>query len=175
MRENKYIESVGIFECITEKPEAGWFGESKEKATPFIRIRVRVLEGPYEGQVAIWQGWLTERALEHTDARLKEVFGFDGDWAALHAGKTTLAGKRCSVTTEFANYEKNGKTKTITKVKYLNPPGGRASKPMEEAKVQSLLAKLTSQAKDVARRTEPSWPTAGSDPKGSGPDDDVPF
>jgi hypothetical protein len=168
-----YISTVGTFECIVQKPEAGWFGESKEKKTPFIRIPVKVIEGPYAGQRATYSAWLTDAIFDKTIARLAEVFGFDGDLTALHTGKITFAGMKCSITTEAETYE--GKTKI--KVAWLNRPGGSTPKPMEETKVQSILTKLTARGKAIAKAAKAAAgitvaPTA---PAPAAPDDDVPF
>lgn len=143
-----YLNVVGSFEAVVETPEAGWFGEKGENNTPFIRIPVVVSEdGPEKGCVAVWYGWLSEKAIDNTIATLAKVFNFNGDLAALHQGKVTLVGMQCNITTEKETYE--GKERT--KVAWLNPPGGGEAKPMEEVKVKSLLAKLNSRSKAIAK------------------------
>ena len=143
----KYINSEGSFECVVTEPSAGWIGESEEKGTPFIRVPIQVTgDGPEKGAGAVWQGWLSNAAFENTIKRLVEVFGFNGDLASLATGKQTLTGKPCSITTEFETYE--GKKRC--KIKWLNAPGGGAAKPMEQRKLDALLARLTPQAMAIA-------------------------
>lgn len=166
----QYINTVGTFECIVEKPEAGWFAESKEKKTQYLRIPVKVIEGPCAGQRGIWNGWLSDAAFDNTIARLTQVFGFNGDLTALHEGRVTLAGKRCSVSTESETY--NGKPRV--KVQWLNEPGGGGPKPLEETKVNALLSKLTARAKAIAKATKVAAPATPA-PTPTASDDDVPF
>lgn len=167
-KDTEHLSEAGSFEVTVQEPTAGWFGESGEKQTPYIRLPLLTDDGKF----IAWYGWLSERATDNTVARLAEAFGFDGDFNALYKGKTTLAGKRCNITTEMEEY--NGKTRC--KVAFLNPSGGSAPKPMEEAKVLSLLAKVTPRAKAVAKATpkptpQPPAPVAPTPPV----DDDVPF
>lgn len=172
----KYINSEGSFDCIVNEPTAGWFGESGQKETPFIRVPVVVTdEGPEKGSGAVWQGWLSAGAFENTVKRLTEVFGFNGDLAGLATGRQTFAGKPCSITTEFEDYE--GKRRC--KIKWLNAPGGgESAKPMEQRKLDALLARLTPQAIKVAKMAG-NGVAAGAaaaekaiEPRG---EDDVPF
>jgi hypothetical protein len=174
--QQQYIQTVGTFECIVEKPEAGWFGESREKGTPFARIPLKVVEGPCAGQRIVWSGWLSEGACDGTSESLATVFGFDGDWDALHAGKITFTGQRCSVTTEAETYQ--GKQRI--KAKWLNAVGGGGPKPMEESKVKSLLSKLTPRSKAVAKAAKAAAgvttaPATSEPAPTAAPDDDVPF
>lgn len=161
----KYINSEGSFDCIVTEPSAGWIGESEEKETPFVRIPVVVTDdGQEKGAGAVWQGWLSQGAFDNTIKRLVEVFGFNGDLASLATGKQTFKDKPCSITTEFEEY--NGKKRC--KVKWLNALGGGAqSKPMEQRKLDALLARLTPQAIKVAKMASsepaPSLPLDESD------------
>lgn len=146
--QKNYLKSVGSFNCVVEAPEAGWFGEKGDNNTPFIRIPIAVTEdGPDKGCIAVWYGWLSEKALDNTIARLKEVFNFNGDLIALHEGKVTLTGMECNITTEEETFE--GKARI--KVAWLNPPGGGGAKPMDHNKVVSLLSKLNSRSKAIAK------------------------
>lgn len=170
-----YLQTVGQFECVVETPEAGWFGEKGDNNTPFIRIPVAVVEdGPEKGCVAVWYGWLSDKAIDNTIATLAKVFNFNGDLQALYSGKMTLAGMQCNITTEKETYE--GKERT--KVAWLNPPGGGGAKPMEETKVKSLLAKLNSRSKAIAKAqgapsnpVKPARAAVQSEPA----EDDTPF
>lgn len=185
----EYLDLAGSFECVVEPPgEAGWFGESGEKATPYIRIPLRVSDGPYRGKVHVWQGWLSDAAFDNTIRRLKEVFGFNGDLNSLYDGRQTLAGKPCNISTEMETY--NGKLRC--KVAWLNPPGGGGgAKPMDQAKLSSLLGRLSGRAKAVAataqskaseaqasvRQAASSASAPGALPMAAGQheEDDVPF
>jgi hypothetical protein len=184
-----YLDEVGKFECVVVQPEGGWFGESKKKGTPFIRVPVSVTEaGSCFGHIAIWQGWLSDACFDRTIARLKKVFGFNGDLSALNSGSVTLVGLPCNIETGDEEFE--GEVKL--RVKWLNPPGGGGVAKMDEGKVNSLLSRLTSRAKAIAKSTPGATPaskdsttptattppTASSTPASDGPppeEDDVPF
>ncbi len=166
----KHINSEGSFDCIVTMPTAGWIGESEEKQTPFIRIPVQVTDdGVEKGAGAVWQGWLSQGAFDKTIKRLVEVFGFNGDLAALATGHQTFVGQPCAITTVFEEY--NGKKRC--KVQWLNAIGG-GTKPMEQSKLEALLARLTPEAIKVAKMAgkEPN-PNAVTDTD-SAPDS-VPF
>lgn len=142
-----YLNTEGSFLCRVNRPDNGWFGESKEKATPFIRVPLTVTEDcPEKDQVIVWQGWLSAAAFENTIARLAEVFGFDGDLPALHLEKQTLAGLPCRITTHIEVF--HGKARC--RVKWLNSVTGK-SKPMDTEKISALLAGLTENAKSIAK------------------------
>lgn len=171
----QYLNAAGSFECEVVEPENGWFGESGEKQTPYIRIPVVVLDGENKGRSAVWQGWLSPKAFDNTIARISEIFTWDGDLANLHLQKTTLAGQRCNIQTEMQEY--NGKT--MCKVAWLNPPGGGKAKPMDAEKVAGLLKQLNAKSKAIAKNTKHvASPSPNTAPPESAPppaDDDVPF
>jgi hypothetical protein len=186
MDHDKYLQVAGSFECIVEKPQAGWFGETGDRKTPFIRIPCRVTEGPQKGKRITFSGWISEAALDNTVAALTKTFGFDGDLYSLHIGKITLAGMPCNITTEVETYQGRPRCKA----KWLNPPGRGGAKPMDEAKVNSILKSLLSRSKAVAKATReeaaksnsslPSMTTAmaSSETAPNSPDEggeDVPF
>lgn len=188
MSNSKYIEEAGSYECIVARPEAGWFGEQGEKATPFIRVPLICTQpGSAHNKLAVWKGWLSDAAFDATIVRLKEVFGFDGDLAALEDGSKTIVGLPCNITTEIETY----KGKELCKVAWLNPPGGGGPKAMDAGKVKSLLSRLTAKGKAIAKSVQgpppanptPSPNTSSSTPTSTatsetgspGSDDDVPF
>jgi hypothetical protein len=142
----EYLNKEGQFDCTVTLPTAGWIGEQGDRQTPFIRIPVVVSEGTEVGKGAVWQGWLSNNAFEGTIKRLAEVFGFNGDLASLATGKTTLAGKACSIITEFEEYE--GKRRL--KIKWLNAHGGGGAKPMDLNRLNALLGALNKRAMAVA-------------------------
>lgn len=154
-----YLNSVGSFEVVVDDPGlGGWFGESKEKQTPFIRIPLTVADGPCKGQSIIYNGWLSEGAFENTVTTLKKVFGFDGELRHLYDKTVTFVGMPANITTEIETFE----SKPRCKVKWLNPPGGGGSgfKPMEEAKLGALLKKLAPKAKAIAKTIPATAPAA---------------
>jgi len=158
-----YLNTVGSFECVVDPPDAGWIAESKEKQTPYVRIPIRVTEGPCKGHIAVVNLWLSNGAFDNTIKRMAEVFQFDGDLAALHLGKQTLAGKPCNIETEMETYE--GKDRL--KVKWLNPPGGGGAQPMDEAKVASILLSLNAKAKAIAKATNTAAKSGATAPRKS--------
>ena len=180
---DKYLNTIGSFECVVNKPEAGWFGESKEKKTPFVRLPLTVREGEHKGKITVWSGWLSEAAFDNTIAALSVAFkAWDGDINSIDKG--ALVGLPCSITMEAEEYE--GKTRF--KAKWLNPPGGGAPKEMEPEKRISLLAKLAPRGRAIAKdaRAKAAAETAGKPISSSAPantaaattepeDDDVPF
>lgn len=174
----QYLNMAGSFECVVETPEAGWFGESEQKKTPFIRVPLRVTEGECAGQVIPWYGWLSDKAVDNTTKRLAEAFGFDGDYNALHTGKTTLVGGACNIETEMESYtDSSGNLKDRCKVKWLNPAGGGGAKPLDAAKVQSIVSRISARSKAVAKAAKAAAPVAvAPKPVGTSPEgDDVPF
>lgn len=175
------IDIAGQFNCVVEQPESGWFGETSEKKTPYIRIPVIITEeGKHKGKVGVWQGWLSDAAFDNTIARLATVFGFNGDLQALHEGKVTLAEMPCNITTEEEEYD--GKKRI--RIAWLNEHGGGGAKPMDTEKVSSLIKKLNSRSKAIAKEAMTSAAKEGKKPKDpqkaaeapqSDPSDDVPF
>jgi hypothetical protein len=143
----QYVNVAGSFECVVLKPEAGWFGEASEKQTPFVRIIGRVIEGPEAGHLITYRAWLSDKALDSTIGALALALKWDGDLYALHTGRTTLEGRLCNIVTEMETYN----NKLRCNAKWINPPGGGAIRPLETAKVESMLAKLSARCKAVAK------------------------
>lgn len=170
----KYLSTAGTFEGVVADPgEGGWFQEMGEKSTPCIRIPVVVVEDGFE-KTAIWRGWLTEKAMDNTIRTLAKVFGFNGDLDALANGKESFAGKPCQIVTEIETYE--GKDRL--RIKWINPAGASAPT-MDAEKVQSIISKLTSRAKAVAKAelAEQGKPVASAKPapKKDVEKDDIPY
>lgn len=177
---SQYLDQVGIFECVVEKPQEGWFGESKEKKTPFIRLPLRVTDGLQAGQRITCELYLTDKTQDATFKRLTEVFGWDGDVNRMDF----FAGLPCNIETHAEDY----KGKRRVKVKWLNAPGGRKVEPMAEAKVKSLTATIAARAKAISSHTKAAMKAAGTPvptatrieppttaPASQTPEDDVPF
>lgn len=171
---DKYISKVGEFVCQVDNPgEAGWFGESKEKGTPFIRLPLTVLdEGDQKGKIITWQGWLSDAAFDNTVMALAKAFPeWDGSLEALlPEGSFSFQGLQCSIVVESEEYE----GKTYFKVKWLNSiNGGGSARPLAAEKLKSLISKngRKSQALVNAARSQAgvaSTPRASGVPAGSG-------
>ncbi len=107
------------------------FGES-ETGTPFVELSFENAEGE---RINGWV-YLSEKAFERAVKTLRDAFGFDGNFETLPAQVT---GKRCSITTEFDEYD--GKERL--KVKWINALR-RPVKPI--AGGVDFLKRLTAQA-----------------------------
>ncbi|HWL51328.1 MAG TPA: hypothetical protein VNQ90_02775 [Chthoniobacteraceae bacterium] len=171
---SKYIDAVGSFRCRVVEPEAGWLGET-EKGTPFIRIPLTVSdeESDQNGNTIIYQAYLSDAAIDRTVKDLTEVFGWDGDLQALVSGNATFTDMECVIVTESETYE--GKERI--RVKFLNSIHRTAPK-LDQAKVNSLLAKLNSRTKAVAKAaggSSPAKPAAKAPPKPAPEKVDAPF
>lgn len=168
----------GKFNCIVLAPVNGWFGEAGQNNTPFIRIPLRVTDpGECHGEIIDFAGWLSDRALEKTIARVAEVFDWDGDLEALADLLDTgpFVGKACSIVTEEEHH--NGDKRV--KIKWLNRAG---PPPMERNAAMSLAQRLNARAKAAAGgqpapappiRSAPPRPPA--DPDLDAAPDDIPF
>jgi hypothetical protein len=168
----EYLNVAGTFEGMAGNPSGGWLQRSKEKKTPFICIPVKVTGGEHSGRWVIYKGWLSDKALDATIKTLVDVFGFNGDLNALHAGTISFEGKRCQITTEIEEYE----GKAMAKVRWLNPANHvHAAPKLEESDAKGLLAHLTARAKKAAllAGAAPSATPPVSEPPPK--DDDIPF
>ncbi|HWL53842.1 MAG TPA: hypothetical protein VNQ90_15490 [Chthoniobacteraceae bacterium] len=171
---SKYIDAVGKFRCKVTEPEAGWLGES-EKGTPYIQIPVVVDEegSDQNGNTGVYYAYLSDKTIDRTVKDLNEVFGWDGDLNALAGGQQTFAGMECSIVTESDEYE--GKEKI--KIKFLNSPN-RAAERLSQDKVSSLIARLNSRTKAVAKAAgsaAPAKPAAKTPQKPAPEKVDAPF
>ncbi len=171
----KYLKTVGTFECKVVEPIGGWFQASEKTGSDYVKIPVEVTEGEHKGETAVAALYLTENALDYTTRRLAMVFKFDGNYPALAAGKVTFVDMPCQIETENETYD--GKTRL--KVKWLNPPGGSLPdvKPMDASKLSSLLKKIATKGKAVAKDELSKAPAAPAPKAPAAPEegDDVPF
>lgn len=109
--------------------------ESSKKGTPGVFFLFRTEHDDIEGSL-----WLSENAFEKTVARLREVFGFNGNFETI---PQQIEGKECSITVEM---ETDAKGKEWPRVKWINAPKSATSRPVSG----SLLAQLTARAKGQA-------------------------
>lgn len=150
----RYIDEVGSFRCQVVEPQAGWIGETEEKKTPFIRIPcvVNDPESSQHGREIVHTMWLSDGAVDRTVKDLAEIFGWDGNLEALAAGEG-FTGQECVIVTESEEY--NGKTRI--KSKWINSID-RAPTAMAKEKVASLISKLNSRTKAIAKSAAASAP-----------------
>lgn len=141
-------------------------GESKKKGTPGVFFTFKNDEGTIDGSL-----WLTENTIERSLNNLRECFGFNDDFASV---SEQCVGKQCLITIEE---EADEKGKYWPRFKWLNPMR-TANKPA----AGGLLARLSAQAKGIARPADAPKPNPKVTPKpvpapaaASAADDDRPF
>jgi hypothetical protein len=176
----QYLSEVGSFTCRVIKPTSGWFGESKDKGTPFIRIPLQVEdESDDNGKTIVCERYITDGTIDRLVKDLVETFGWDGDLVALESAEGDevpegFAGQLCSIVTEDEPY--NGASRI--KVKWLNSVDYKP-KQMAADKVKSLLSKFNSRAKAIAKAsgapTAQPKTTARTQPTAPIEDDEIPF
>lgn len=174
--ENRYVSAAGKYLAVVKAPGNGWFGEAGAKASPFIRIPVKIKEdGDQKDREIVWRGYLTAGAFDNTIKTLTKAFGWDGDIEALTEGSVDpFTGKECQVVCEEEEY--NGEARI--KIRWLNSvlPAGEK---LDRDKLKAL-AKLSKKAKSVAKTTledsdEEVWAPAPADKSKPEENDDIPF
>ncbi|HEY5811241.1 MAG TPA: hypothetical protein VIT91_15915 [Chthoniobacterales bacterium] len=181
----QYVDRAGIYVCMVKKPGNGWFGESSQKQTPFIRIPAIVVDNnDQKGREIVWNGWLSDKTFDRTIESLTKAFpDWDGNLETLENESFSFEGYNCEIVVESELYE--GKARC--QAKWLNPVGG-GGKAMDKEKVSSLVSKLGRQAMAVAKATKQAQaasataatPTPRSSyvrnvPDLTPADDDIPF
>ena len=169
-----YINRIGIFRAKVKAPSNGWFGEAGERATPFIRIPLVVCDGSdQDGNEIVWRGWLTEKAEDNTLSTLAKAFPlWDGDIAKLVSGESTPEGVEVQITTDSEEY--NGQSRIVAK--WMNPIGGGGGKKIEPDNLKSLVARLSSKGKAIAKQVRVESGANVAAPAASNlADDDLPY
>ena len=125
---------------VDDAPAAGIdrIGEVRRKAlraglatgTPYLQLSLETEDGEY---TTAWL-YLSEKAFENTTNRLKDAFGFDGDF---ETAVQQVRGKPCSITVEE---DEDDRGKMRLRVAWVNPP--RETKPVADG----FLAKLSAKA-----------------------------
>jgi hypothetical protein len=140
-------------------------GESRTKGTPGVFFKFSNDDGEIDGEL-----YLSGGALERSINTLRSAFGFNDDFSTI---TEQCVGKDCVITTEIENY----KGKDRTRVQWINPLR-TANKPA----AGNLLARLSAQAKGIARPAEAPKPNPKVTPKPAAPvssvtppDDGMPF
>jgi hypothetical protein len=144
-----YVDKAGKYKARVVAPRNGWFGEAGKNETPFIRVPLVVVGGDQDGREIVWQGWLTDAAFDNTIKSASEAFGWDGDLQALSSGEVSFEGKECEIVCDTETFE--GKPRV--KVKWLNNINGGGGKAMDDGKVSSLIKRLQSKSKAIAKAT----------------------
>ena len=109
------------------------FGQSHKNGTPHLELSLETEQGE---RISAWL-YLSPKAFENTTRRLREAFGFNGDY---ETAVRQVRGKPCSITVEEEETE-DGKRRL--RVAWVNAP--RVVKPVED----SFLAQLTAKARKL--------------------------
>ncbi len=171
----------GKHNCRVAAPSNGWFCESKT-GTPGLRLPLEVTSGECKGTQVEYIAWLSHAALDRSVKTLADVFGWDGNLAALSqlVDSGPFVGRECEITVEDEEY--NGKM--YPKIKWLNKAGGgNSAKPLAKDAVAEMVAKLNATAMKLAAEpkddaTKPAPKSVPKPPKDADLDvdpDSIPF
>jgi len=99
----------GKHTCRVAAPINGWFCESKT-GTAGLRLPLEITGGECNGAHVEYIAWLSHAALDRSVKTLSDVFGWDGNLAALASlvDSGPFVGRECEITVEDEEY--NGKT-----------------------------------------------------------------
>jgi hypothetical protein len=125
------------------------FGQSPKNGTPYLELNLETDAGE---RISAWL-YLSPKAFENTTRRLREAFGFNGDY---ETAVQQVRGKPCSITVEEEETE-DGKRRL--RVAWVNPP--RVVKPVEDG----FLAQLTAKARKLGLAA----PSVSADDSGNCP------
>ena len=171
----------GKHTCRVAAPVNGWFCESKT-GTAGLRLPLEITGGECSGTHVEYIAWLSQAALDRSVKTLADVFGWDGNLAALASlvDSGPFVGRECEITVEDEEY--NGKM--YPKIKWLNKAGGGSgAKPLAKDAVAEMVAKLNATAMKLAAEPKDDAPKAApksapKPPKDADLDiapDDIPF
>lgn len=169
----QYIDAAGSYTCRVEKPTAGWFGESKEKGTPYIRVPL-VVEDPesdQDGRRCIHEIYLTDNTIDRVSRDLKTTFGIEDIGTLESHGDDVpegFAGMLCSIVTEIETYD--GKERV--RVRWLNPVDYKPSQ-IDKAKVGSIISRFGSRFRAVAKGV--AGPKRVPESQANNDTDEIPF
>lgn len=116
-------------------------GESTEKKTPYVRVAVQIQGGEFDGRIVNRDLYFSEKATPRTMESLR-ILGCTFPGNAIDDftgyGSTTV-----NFTVDHETYEKDGETKTIAKIGFINSAGGiNAAARMDEAQKAAFRAKM---------------------------------
>lgn len=116
-------------------------GESTEKKTPYVRVAIQIQGGEFDGRIVNRDLYFSEKATPRTMESLRTLgCTFPGnaidDFTGY--GSTTV-----NFTVEHESYEKDGETKTVAKIGFINSTGGiNAAAKMDDAQRAAFRAKM---------------------------------
>lgn len=116
-------------------------GESPEKHTPFVRVALQIKGGEYDGRIVNRDLYFTEKATARTMESLKTCgCTFPGDDITDFTG---FGSTDVNFTVEHESYEKDGETKTVAKIGFINQAAGiNTEAKMSEAQKAAFKSKM---------------------------------
>jgi len=189
---SQWLAVAGTFRC---KVLSHYYGESKEKKTPFLALELVVTKSDIDHQVnkrTVWRGYptrnkrpdgtfdnanLPEDAWDKIATRLADCFpSWDGDLVALADDDTLLAGQPVDIETEVETriHPGTGDRKDSCNVKWLNSiHSTRAPAAMDQGKIAALVARSNTRAKALVKDFRAGRPQPAAMPAdATQPDDD---
>lgn len=116
-------------------------GESKEKHTPYVRVALKIQGGEFDGRIVNRDFYFTEKTTQRTMEALKTcgcTFPNDDITDFTGFGSTDV-----NFTVEHESYDKDGETKTVAKIGFINQSGGINSESrMTEAQRSAFKTKM---------------------------------
>jgi hypothetical protein len=116
-------------------------GESPEKKTPFVRVAIQIEGGAFAGRIVSRDFYFSEKTTQRTMEALRTLgCTFPGNAIDDYTGfgSTTV-----NFTVEHESYEKDGETKTVAKIGFVNSSAGiNSAARMDEAQKAAFRAKM---------------------------------
>lgn len=160
-------------------------GASKNKGTPFIEVYLQITQGDAKGQRVRWTSYFTdtktasgktpaERTIESM-----QLMGWDGEDIGEFADNALhgLDANEVDIVVELEEYEKDGETKQMPKVQWINKGGGylnveAAMKEPEAIAFGDRLRGLVLKMKEknpVVKHADTSFDFGANDPRPNAP------
>jgi hypothetical protein len=169
--------SQGVYRA---KARGGQWGKSTQKGTDFARVAFTIIGGPHDGASIAGDLWFGENSTTRSIESLTACgCTFPGDDITNLAGIDT---NEVEIVVEHETYEKDGETKTVAKVAWVNSLAGavNAQARMNDADKRSFAARMKGTLQHLKQKSgtaEPNGtrPAAPPPAQSSGADDDIPF
>lgn len=100
---------------------------------PLVRIEAEVGDGPYKGRRATFDGKFDEKNLPFTKRAMLAV-GWKGVTIATFADDVTAANLQVSFVVEIATWEKDGKTRQWSAIRYFGGSQSLAAVPKDKVR-----------------------------------------